>query len=81
VHDFTDDVIEKIMGYSNRKIRTLKIDLISEGVIANNVVSDLIIFAHDLKEWAKSNNYDDVENLAQSLSGEAAKIRYKLTQS
>lgn len=81
VHDFKDGVIEKLMGYSNRKVRAFKIDPISDSVIATTIVSDLVTFAHDLKNWAKSNNYDDVENLAQSLSGEAAKTRYLLTLS
>lgn len=81
IQDFKDDVIEKLMGYSNRKIRGFKIDVIYEGAVSNTIVSDLITFAHELKNWAKLNNYDDVENLAQSLSGEAAKVRYKLTQS
>lgn len=81
VHGFKDDVIEKLMGYANRKIRAFKIEPVSDGVVANTIVMDLITFAHELKEWAGNNNYDDVENLAQSLSGEAAKTKYLLTLS
>jgi len=81
IQDFRDDVTEKLMGYTNRKIRGFKMDSISEGVVSSTIISDLIIFAHELKNWARMNDYDDVENLSQSLSGEAAKVRYKLTQS
>jgi len=81
VHDFKDGVLEKLMGYANRKVRAFKIEPISEGVVANTIVSDLITFAHELKNWARMNDYDDIENLAQSLSGEAAKTRYLLTLS
>jgi hypothetical protein len=81
IQDFRDDVTEKLMGYTNRKIRGFKMDSVSEGVVSSTIISDLIIFAHELKNWARMNDYDDVENLSQSLSGEAAKVRYKLTQS
>jgi len=81
VYDFKDGVMEKLMGYANRRVRAFKIEPLSEGAVASTIVSDLITFAHELKNWAKMNNYDDVENLAQSLSGEAAKARYLLTLS
>lgn len=81
VHGFKDDVLEKLMGYANRKVRSFSIQPISDGVVATTIVSDLITFAHELKNWARMNDYDDVENLAQSLSGEAAKTKYLLTLS
>lgn len=81
VHDFKDEVIEKLMGYTNRKVKLFKIPAITDGLQATAVVAELITFAHNLKQWAATNNYDDVENMAQSLSGEAAKTRYLLTLS
>jgi hypothetical protein len=81
VHDFKDGVLEKLMGYANRRVRAFKIEPVSEGAVASTIVSDLITFAHELKNWARMNDYDDIENLAQSLSGEAAKVRYLLTLS
>ena len=81
VHDFKDDVIEKLMGYTGRRVKAFKIEPLSDTANANMVVSELVTFAHQLEEWAESNVYCDVENLAQSLSGEAAKTKYLLTLS
>jgi hypothetical protein len=38
-------------------------------------------FASSLKSFAESNGYHDIANLADSLSGEAAKTKYLLTLS
>jgi DNA-binding ferritin-like protein len=80
VHDFKDDVIEKLMGYMGKKPSVFKLEPLSAAT-AVSVVSELISYAHDLMTWAEANKYCDVENLAQSLSGEAAKTKYLLTLS
>ena len=81
VHDFKDDVIEKLMGYTGRRVKAFKFEPLSDTANANMIVSELVTFAHQLEEWAEANVYCDVENLAQSLSGEAAKTKYLLTLS
>ena len=48
---------------------------------ATTVVTDLINFASSLRSYAESNGYQDISNLADSLSGEAAKTKYLLTLS
>lgn len=81
VHDFKDGVIEKLMGYMNgRRINVYKIDPLMV-TSADVVVSDLISFAASLKSFAEANGYNDISNLADSLSGEAAKTKYLLTMS
>ncbi len=80
VHSFKDDVIEKLMGYMGKRIGVYKIDPISPSS-APVVVSELIAFAAELKRFAESNNYLDIGNMADALSGEAAKIKYLLTLS
>jgi len=45
------------------------------------VVNDLITFAKQLEEYGEANNMPDIENVAQSLSGEAAQTKYRLTLS
>jgi hypothetical protein len=77
--EFRDDVIEKLMGYTGRRIEMFNVLPLSATVNSTTVVTDLINFAYNLIEWAKNNHYCDVENLAQSLSGEAAKVKYLLT--
>ena len=81
VHTFKDDAIEKLMGYCGRRVETFKVEPLSDKLIANAVVTDLDSFAKNLVSWAASNNYADIENLAQSLSGEAVKTSYLLTLS
>lgn len=80
VHDFKDDVVEKLMGYTGKKPGVFKLEPLSAATSVS-VVSELISYAHELMEWAEANKYCDVENLAQSLSGEAAKTKYLLTLS
>lgn len=81
VHDFKDGVVEKLMGYIGRRPRAYKIEPLTDGVDCRMLVGDIISFAHQLMTWAESNRYCDVENLAQELSGEAAKTKYLLTLS
>jgi hypothetical protein len=38
-------------------------------------------FSSNLKRYAESNSYHDIANLADALSGEAAKTKYLLTLS
>ena len=80
VHDFKDGVIEKLMGYTGRKPGPYKIDPLTNCTSAQ-CVSDLLSFSSSLKSYAESNRYHDISNLADALSGEAAKTKYLLTLS
>lgn len=80
LHGFTDGALEKLMGYNGRRISPYKIEpLINTS--ATLVVSDIMSFASDLKKFAEANAYHDISNLADALSGEAAKCKYLLTLS
>jgi hypothetical protein len=81
VHDFKDGVIEKLMGYTGKRPKAFKIEPLSDGAGASNVVSELMSFSSSLKSYAESNGYHDISNLADALSGEAAKTKYLLTLS
>lgn len=80
VHDFKDGVIEKLMGYMNKRPGVYKMEPLTQ-TTSNAVVSELLTFASNLKSFAERNGYHDISNLADSLSGEAAKTRYLLTLS
>ena len=80
VHDFKDGVIEKLMGYMSKRPSAYKIDALTN-CTAEQCVSDIISFASSLKMFAEKNKYHDISNLADSLSGEAAKTKYLLTLS
>tara|TARA_R110000868_G_scaffold81_3_gene799 strand:+ start:474 stop:899 length:426 start_codon:yes stop_codon:yes gene_type:complete len=83
VGDFQDEIVEKIMGYSGRRIRAYKIDALKDysNGMPNTVVKELVTFAKQLEEFGEANNMPDIENVAQSLSGEASQTLYRLTLS
>jgi len=83
VGDFQDEIVEKIMGYKGTKVKAFKIDVLKDysSGAPMQVVNDLIIFAKQLEEYGDVNNMPDIENIAQSLSGEAAQTKYRLTLS
>lgn len=78
IQDFKDDLIEKLMGYTGKKPAVYKLEPLSAST-SNVVVDELISFAKSLKEYGEMNCYQDVCNLSDSLSGEAAKVKYLLT--
>jgi hypothetical protein len=83
VGDFQDEIIEKIMGYSGRRVKAYRIDVLKDysAGMPNQVVKELVAFAKNLEEFGEANNMPDIENVAQSLSGEAAQTLYRLTLS
>jgi DNA-binding ferritin-like protein len=80
VQDFKDDVIEKLMGYTGKRPGAYKIDPLGNSN-ATAIVSELMSFSSSLKSYGESNGYHDISNLADALSGEAAKTKYLLTLS
>ena len=80
VHDFKDGVIEKLMGYTGKRPAPYKIEPLTN-CTGNECVSNLLSIASSLKSYAESNSYHDIANLADALSGEAAKTKYLLTLS
>ena len=81
VHDVKDEIVEKIMGYTGKRPKAFKLETLSDSANANGVVVSLMTFAKQLEEYAEANNMPDIENISQSLSGEAAKVKYLLTLS
>ena len=80
VQEFKDDVIEKLMGYTGKRPTPYKIEPLIN-CTGNECVSNILSFASSLKSYAESNSYHDIANLADALSGEAAKTKYLLTLS
>ena len=83
VFDLKDEIVEKIMGYSGTRPKAMKHEMLRDYSIGltKSVVNDLKMFAKELEEYGEANNMCDIENIAQSLSGEAAKTLYLLTLS
>jgi hypothetical protein len=80
VHDFKDGLVEKIMGYTGKRPSPYKIEPLIN-CTGEQCVSNLLSFASALKMYGEKNGYHDVCNLADSLSGEAAKTKFLLTLS
>lgn len=80
VHDFKDGIIEKLMGYTGKRPTPYKIEPLTN-CTGNECVSNLLSFASSLKSYGEANSYHDIANLADALSGEAAKTKYLLTLS
>jgi hypothetical protein len=68
------------MGYTGKRPGPYKIEALTN-CTGSQCVSDLLSFASSLKSYAESNGYHDIANLADALSGEAAKTKYLLTLS
>lgn len=82
VFDTKDEVVEKIMGYSGVRAKSGDVKGIRPYTIglSMQVATEIIMFAKQLQNYGSVNNMPDIENIAQSLSGETAKIKYLLTQ-
>ena len=80
VHDFKDGLVEKIMGYTGKRPGIYKIEPLTN-CKPEQCVADLMSFASSLKMYGEKNSFHDVCNLADALSGEAAKTKYLLTLS
>ena len=78
-----DEIVEKIMGYTGTRTIAVPVGpLVNYSpTLTRQVVKDLATFAKQLEDYGSHNNYCDIENIAQSLSGDAAKTLYRLTLS
>jgi DNA-binding ferritin-like protein len=80
LQEFKDDLMEKLMGYIGKKPTNITIGSIGT-VSANLIAMELCGFASSLKSYAEMNNYLDISNLADELSGRGNKLKYLLTLS
>jgi len=83
VFDLKDEIVEKIMGYTGTRTKAMPIQQIKDYApgMSEQVIGELIRFAKQLEDFAEANNMPDIENIAQSLSGDAAQTKYRLTLS
>jgi len=81
VFELKDEIVEKIMGYSGVRTKAMPVEQIKDWApgLSTQIVNDLKTFAKQLEEFGESNNMPDIENVAQSLSGEASQCLYRLT--
>lgn len=81
---FTDEILEKLMGYQNgKRIGLSKLDalVVYDKSSVTDFVKDGMDFSYKLYEWAGEKKYCDIENIAQGLSGLFAQTNYLLSLS
>lgn len=83
VFSIKDEIVEKIQGYTGTRTKAMSVDTIKNYTIGmpNIIVGEILIFAKQLENFGDMNGMPDIENIAQSLSGDFAKFRYRLTLS
>lgn len=80
LQEFRDGVAEKLMGYTGRKPSTLSVGALN-ATSAMSIGMDICSFASSLKSYAEANNYLDIANMADELSGEGNRFKFLLTLS
>ncbi len=79
--ELKQEVIIERGYFAGKRPKAPKVEPLSDTASADVVVSSLMSFSSSLKSYAESNGYHDISNLADALSGEAAKTKYLLTLS
>jgi len=73
--DFTDSIMEQLIGYSGEYPKSLTIGSIESKTI--HEISKMIMdLGARLQEFAKKSNYPNIENLAQEYSGAGAQLKF-----
>lgn len=76
--DFKDKIGELLLGYFAPKrfsAFSIKVQIKNP----QDLIEEIIKFAHDLEKYAQSNKFADLSNIAQELEGGAIKVKYLLT--
>ena len=83
VFNIKDEIVEKLMGYTGVRTKAMPVDSVKNYTpeYTRQVVKELADFAYQLQVFGDEHHYCDIENLAQGLSGDAAKVLYRLTLS
>lgn len=81
LNDFKDEISEKLMGYTGKRIGKIKLEEIPDYSTGKSqeLTKSIEQFAYALYEWAANKKYCDLENIAQSLSGLSSQTLYLLT--
>jgi hypothetical protein len=79
VFTFKDGVVEKIMGYTEQRPKAFAPKPLMDNCNCMQVVRELMAYSDKMGMWANNKGYSDIKNMADELSGQAAKTLYLLT--
>jgi hypothetical protein len=63
LQDFKDDVVEKLMGYTGKRIQAMKIELIGNNADAMDVADKVMQFSKELEAFGDSRGFWDISNM------------------
>lgn len=75
VNSLLDEITEQLIGYSGTDPDEFVIGTV-QGTTTDNVATMIITVATQVCSFAKTNSYQNIENLGQELSGTGAKLKY-----
>lgn len=75
IEGMVDDMVEKLIGYSGVDPKTLAIGTI-EPMEVKALADTIMREGKKLMVFAEKNEYCDIENMAQELSGAGAKLKF-----
>lgn len=83
IFSLKDEIVEKIQGYTGVRTKAMPVAPIKDYFMGAGEIlcSEIIQFAKQLESFGSMNNMPDIANIAQSLSGDVAQFKYRLTLS
>ena len=84
IHDFRDRIMENILGHlamNSTRLNPSKAISVKTGRRGSEVCRELCDFSYSLCEWAESNDWGDLKNIADELQAVGTKVSYLLTLS
>lgn len=81
INDLKDDIVEKLIGYTGKRPTNIVIESLKDNLDSIMLMNDMFNFASELCNFGEINHFQDISNLADTLSGEIAKTKYLLTLS
>lgn len=79
--ELKDDLIEKIIGYTGDRYGSVKVECSYHDSTGQELVRDFQNLSDILAKFATDNNYSDLKNISDEISGLGAKLNYLLTLS
>lgn len=76
--ELTDEILEVLMGYEKRRIKTIKVD-VKPSPTVYDLLEDISKFAYELEEWAEEKEFGAIEALAQEVERLCYRSKYLLT--
>ena len=77
---YKDEISEKLQGYLGKMIGGIKTEQVPDynESASKKLAKEIMVFGKQLEDYGEENEFCDIENIAQGLSGVGAKLNYLL---